>query len=91
MANLSIPAEERNLSPNQVEALDKRRQRGLFYQVVAGEFGVFAVLLLLWTGQDLTYSPGHVHPMFYYNVLTVVLTVACAAYGTYLKRGREVL
>jgi hypothetical protein len=91
MANLRIPAAERNLSPDQVEALDKRRQRGLYYQVVAGEFGIFAVLLLLWTGQDLTYSPGNVHPMFYYNVLTVVLAFACGVYGTYLKRGREVL
>ena len=41
MANMNIPAEERNLSPAQVAVLDKRRQWGLVYQVIAGQFGVF--------------------------------------------------
>jgi hypothetical protein len=88
MANMSIPAAERNLTPHQVAALDKRRQWGLAFQVIAGQFGFFAVLLLLWTGQDLTYSPGWVHPMFYYNVLCGVMAVIFAIYGTYLRRGR---
>ena len=88
MANMSIPAMERNLSPAQVVALDKRRQWGLVLQVIAGQFGFFAVLLLLWTGQDLTYSPGWVHPMFYCNVLTGLMAVIFGLYGTYLRRGR---
>ncbi|HEY1499470.1 MAG TPA: hypothetical protein VGF88_07845 [Acidobacteriaceae bacterium] len=88
MANLSIPMEERNLNPAQVAKLDKRRQWGLVFQVMAGQFGFFAVLLLLWTGQDLSYSPGWVHPMFYYNVLTAVVAVIFGLYGTYLRRGR---
>jgi hypothetical protein len=46
------------------------------------------VLLLVWSGQDLQYSPGWVHPMFYYNVLTGVLAVVFGLYGTYLRRGR---
>jgi hypothetical protein len=91
MANLKISAEERNLSPAQVEALDKRRRRGQMYQVIAGQFGFFAVLLLLWSGQDLTYSPGAVHPMFYYNVLAVVVAFVLGGYGTLLKRGDESL
>ncbi|MBW4025986.1 hypothetical protein [Acidipila rosea] len=88
MANMLIPAEERNMTPNQVEALEKRRQWGLNYQVIAGQFFFFAVLLTLWSGQDATYSPGWVHPMFYYNVFAVLAGLVCATYGTYLKRGK---
>jgi hypothetical protein len=88
MANLSIPMEERNLNPAQVVQLDKRRQWGLVFQVIAGQFAFFAVLLLLWTGQDLTYSPGWVHPMFDFNVLTGLAAVIFGLYGTYLRRGR---
>jgi hypothetical protein len=88
MANMNIPEEERNLTPAQVEALDKRRQWGLTLQVIAGQFAFFAVLLTLWSGQDATYSPGWVHPMVYYNILTAVLAVVFGIWGTYLKRGR---
>ena len=88
MANMSIPDVERNLSPAQVAALDKRRQWGLVFQVIAGQFGFFAVLLLLWTGQDLTEAPGWIHPMFYFNVLFGLVCVVFAIYGTYLRRGR---
>lgn len=88
MPNMNIPEAERNLTPAQVTALDKRRQRGLAFQVISGEFAVFTVLLLLWSGQDVTYSPGWVHPMFYYNVLAGILTVVFAIWGTYLRRGK---
>ena len=88
MPNMNIPEEERNLTPDQVEALDKRRQWGLTYQVIGGQFAFFAALLLLWSGQDATYSPGWVHPMLYYNILAVILAVVFGGYGTYLKRGR---
>lgn len=87
MANLTIPAEERNLTPDEVETLDKRRAWGLTCQVIAGQFAFFAVLLTLWSGQDLTYSPLWIRPMFYYNVLTAVLALIFGVYGTYLKRG----
>jgi hypothetical protein len=89
MANMMIPAAERSLTPDQVEALDKRRQWGLTCQVIAGQFAFFAVLLTLWSGQDLTYSPGIIHPMFYYNVLTATLALIFGIYGTYLKRGAQ--
>jgi len=88
MANLNIPIEERNLTPDQVEALDKRRQWGVTYQVIAGQFAFFAILLTVWSGQDATYSPNWVHPMLYYNILAGVLAVVFGGYGTYLKRGR---
>ena len=88
MANMNIPAEERNLTPDQVEALDKRRAWGVTYQVIGGQFAFFAVLLTVWSGQDIQYSPGWVHPMVYYNILAAVLAVVFGGYGTYLKRGR---
>ena len=88
MANMNIPAEERTLIPDQVAALDKRRQWGLTLQIISGQFVFFAVLLLLWSGQDATYSPGWVHPMLYYNILAAVLAVVFGIWGTVLKRGR---
>lgn len=88
MPNMTIPESERNLTPAQVTALDKRRQRGLMFQVISGQCAFFAVLLLLWTGQDLQYGPGWVHPMFYYNVLAGLLAVIFGIYGTHLRRGR---
>jgi hypothetical protein len=88
MPNMHIPVAERNLTPAQVAALDKRRQKGLMFQVLAGQFAFFAVLLLLWTGQDLTYGPGWVHPMFYYNIVCGILAVVFGGWGTYLRKGR---
>ncbi|MFT4113180.1 hypothetical protein [Silvibacterium sp.] len=87
MANLTIPVEEQNASPDEIEILDRRRRWGLALQVIAGQFGFFAILLTLWSGQDLTYSPGWLHPMFYYNVLAVVAALGFGGYGAYLRRG----
>ena len=39
MANTLLPIEEQNLTPNQVEQLDKRRTRGFMLMVIAGQFG----------------------------------------------------
>jgi hypothetical protein len=87
MANLSIPVEERNLTPDQVEQLDNRRRWGLTCQVLGGQFAFFAVLLTVWSGQDATYSPGWVHPMLYYNIVAAILALAFLGYGARLKRG----
>ena len=54
MANSLLPPEERFLTPDQVEALDKRRDLGHTFLVIAGQFAVIAAILLLWVGQDLT-------------------------------------
>ena len=75
-------------SPSSIEAIDKRRQWGLNFLVISGQFGFFAVLLTLWSGQDLTYSPGLIHPMFYYNAFCLLLAVVFGLYGSYLRRGR---
>jgi hypothetical protein len=87
MANLNIPIAERNLTPHQVEHLDKRRAWGLTMQVISGQFTIFAVLLMVWAGQDLTYSPSWLRPMAYYDALAFVMAIILGVYGTALRRG----
>jgi hypothetical protein len=87
MANNLLPAEERNLTPDQVEALDKRRDLGHTFLVIAGQFAVIATVLLLWIGQDLTYSPGWVHPMFYYFLIALGIIIVLGISGLALRRG----
>lgn len=87
MANTLLPPEERNLTPDQVEALDKRRDLGHTLLVIAGQFTVIATVLLLWVGQDLTYSPGWAHPIAYYFALAVTLVLVLGITGIVLRRG----
>ena len=87
MANSLLPPEERNLTPDQVEALDKRRDLGHTFLVIAGQFAVIATVLLLWIGQDLTYSPGWAHPVFYWNCFTALVAVVCFLRGLTLRKG----
>ncbi len=87
MANTLIPVEERALTPAQVEHLDRRRRRGQLLIVMGFQFAIIATLTLLWTGQDLQYSPGWNHPMFYWNCVTGFLSVVCFLTGLHLRRG----
>ncbi len=87
MANSLLHLSERNLTPAQVETLDKRRDWGLTLQVIAGQFTVICTLLLLWVGQDLTYSPGWAHPMAYYMAVAGTIVLVCGATGTFLRLG----
>jgi nitrate reductase gamma subunit len=87
MANSLLPPEERNLTPDQVQALDKRREWGHTLLVIAGQFAVISVVLLLWVGQDLTYSPGWIHPMAYYFFLAISLVAILGLAGLILRRG----
>ena len=87
MANMLIPAEERNLTPDQVEALDKRRTWGLTLQVIAGLLAIIGVILWLWVGQDLTYSPGWIRPMFYYDAIVWIAAIVLIGVGARLRRG----
>ena len=43
MSNMLIPAEERTLSPEQVEALDRRRRRGHLLLVIGWQTLIVAV------------------------------------------------
>jgi hypothetical protein len=87
MANMLIPAEERNLTPDQVENLDKRRTWGLTLQCLAGLLAVIGTILWLWVGQDLTYSPGWIHPMFYYDAIVWIAAIVLTMVGAGLRRG----
>jgi hypothetical protein len=87
MANSLLPLEERNLNPDQVEALDKRRDLGHTFLVMAGQFSVIATVLLLWVGQDLSYSPGWAHPMAYYFALAIALILGFGITGMVLRKG----
>ena len=87
MANALIPIEERNLTPNEVEALDRRRRRGQFLLVLCFQFLIVSVLLTLWSGQDATYSPGMAHPMVYLNIFTFAVSAVTGVLGVRLKRG----
>ena len=87
MANPLLPPEERNLTPDQVEALDKRRDLGHTFLVIAGQFAVIATILLLWVGQDLTYSPGWARPMFYWDAVLFLLAAFFFVAGIRLRRG----
>ena len=52
MANPLIPAEERNLTPQEVEALDRRRRRGQLFLVLCFQCLIVGTLVTLWAGQD---------------------------------------
>lgn len=87
MANSLLPPEEQNLTPDQVEALDKRRDLGHTFLVIAGQFAVIATVLLLWIGQDLTYSPGWAHPMAFYFAFAVLIIAVFGTAGILLRQG----
>ena len=87
MANTLLPPEERDLTPDQVEALDNRRDLGHTLLVIAGQFAVIAAILLLWVGQDLSYSPGWAHPIAYYFAFAVGVIVVCGTIGVALRKG----
>jgi len=89
LANNLIPIEERTLTPQQVEALDRRRRRGQLFLVLCFQCLIVATLVTLWSGQDLTYSPGWVRPMFYWNAVLFVLALVFGVAGVRLRRGSQ--
>lgn len=87
MANTLLPIEERNLSPDEVELLDKRRRRGQLFLVVGFQCLIVFTLVTLWAGQDFTLSPGWAHPMVYWDAITGTLAVIFLLTGLRLRRG----
>lgn len=87
MPNMSLPPDERNLTPDQVDALDKRRRRGSLLLTLAGMFAIIAILLTCWLVQDLQYAPGFSRPMTYYFLAACAIVVVTLISGLYLHRG----
>lgn len=87
MANLLLPVEERALTPAEVARLDRRRRRGHLLLVMGTQFTIMCVFMTLWSGQDLTYSPGWHRPMFYWDCLLGLAAVICIVRGIALRRG----
>lgn len=87
MANMLLPIEERTLTPEQVESLDRRRRRGQMYLVICFQCIIVSTILALWSGQDLTYSPGWMHPLAYLNAFTLTLALIFGVAGVRLRRG----
>ncbi|QEE27180.1 hypothetical protein FTW19_03625 [Terriglobus albidus] len=87
MANKLIPAAERNLTPEEVEILDARRRRGQLLLVMGGQCLIVCIVLTLWAGQDATYSPGLIHPMVYWCILTGILALTFLLNGLRLRKG----
>jgi hypothetical protein len=87
MANPLIPAEEQRLNPDQVQALDYRRQMGLVFQVMSGQFAIIATLLTWWIGQDLVYARPNGHTIAYYFCIVATLAIVFGVTGTTMRRG----
>jgi hypothetical protein len=87
MANTLVPIEERNLTPNEVELLDRRRRRGQLFLVVGVQCLIVFTLVTLWAGQDFTLSPGWAHPMVYWDAITGTLALIFLLTGIRLRRG----
>ena len=89
MANMLIPVEERHLTPDEVEALDRRRRRGQLMLVLCYQCLIVATLVTCWSGQDATYSPGWARPMVYWDALLFALAVVFGVAGVVLRRGNN--
>ena len=89
MANTLLPIEERSLSPDQVEALDKRRRYGHLMLVLCFQTLIISCLLLLWSGQDATLTHGWVKPMVIWNTITFTISIITGLAGIRLSRGRN--
>ena len=87
MANTLLPLEERNLTPDQVEQLDKRRRRGQLCLTLCYQCLIVGCLVTLWSGQDWTLSPGWIHPMVYWNAAMFLGALVFGVVGARLRRG----
>ncbi len=87
MANMILPHDERHLTPDEVESLDRRRRRGQLFLTMGFQCLIVATLLTVWAGQDLTYSPGWAHPIAYWDGIAFIAAFIFLVNGIRLKRG----
>lgn len=89
MANTLLPIEERELTPLEVERLDRRRRRGQLFLVICFQCLIVGTLVTMWAGQDATYSPGWARPMVYWDALMFGLAVVFGLLGLRLRGGKH--
>lgn len=89
MANNLIPAHERNLTPDQVVFLDARRRRGQLCLTICFQALILFLLVLIWAGQDATYSPGWHRPMVMWDAILFLISAASGLIGLRLRRGSQ--
>jgi len=87
MANMLIPVEERHLTPEQVDHLDRRRRRGQLLLNFGYQALIIAVIVTMWSGQDATYSPGWARPMVYWDAFLFLAALICFVTGIQQRRG----
>ncbi|AFL89573.1 hypothetical protein Terro_3356 [Terriglobus roseus DSM 18391] len=88
MSHAPVLISERHLTPAEVEIVDRRRRRGQLLLTIGFQAGIITTLVgVLWVGQDLTQSPGMVHPMFYWACITGTISVVCLLAGMSMRRG----
>lgn len=87
MANTLLPPEERNLTPDQVEQLDRRRRRGQTCLTLSWQCLIVALLVLCWAGQDWTLSPGWDKPMVYWDAIMFLGWIVFGLMGVRFRRG----
>ncbi len=89
MANLRLPEDQRNLTPEQVELIDARHRRGQLLLVIGFQALLVTGLLCLWVGQDLTYSPGFHRPIAIWAGLTGLVAVGSMLAGLAMRGGKH--
>jgi hypothetical protein len=87
MANMLIPVEERHLTPEQVDELDRRRRRGHLLLNLGYQALIIGLIVTLWSGQDATYSPGWARPLVYWDTFLFLAATGCFMRGIQLRRG----
>jgi nitrate reductase gamma subunit len=85
MAEIELSREEQTQPATPVAKT--RSDVGHALLVVAGQFALIAIILMVWVGQDLSYSPGWAHPIAYYFALLLALLAVCGVAGFLLRRG----
>jgi hypothetical protein len=87
MANPQLAPDEANLSPDQVSAVDYRRQMGLVFQVISGQLAIMSTLMTWWIGQDIVYARPWGHLIVYYFIVAATLSLFFGIKGTAMRRG----